>query len=690
MMAALGRSPSRREWAGLAAALAVLVLLVASDVAAGTDVTLTGTYAVAPFVAAVFAGVRATALVAVLMLVAAAVSPLWNMDFGSLSYDIRLAILVLTAGFAVLGAYALDRARSNARGLELLDAVGEIADGSLPLDETLRKVTEAVVPAVADFCLVDALRSGRLQRIAVRVVGHENDPGMERFLRARKPTIPDVVVAPKPGEVPRPNLWRSMPAPVLRQMSHDEDDFERLLELGPESAISAPMSARGREVGALTVGVGWSGRRYGDADLRLVENLAGRIGLALDNAGLFTDLESAERRLDTVMSVVDEAVVMHDPSGELIYANRAASEMLGLASTREAVATPTTDLRERFTIADEEGNELDPGSFVGRSLVPGEGPSEQVVRAALRETGEERWYQSRVKAIEGADGAVVQSVTVIEDITELKRAELERARVAEERAEVAHVLQRGLLPPALPAMHRWEAAAMYRPAGEVNEVGGDFYDAFLIGEAWMLVVGDVVGRGAAAASLTALARHTIRTAGSLTRDPEKALRMLHEALVERPDQALCTVAIALLPDDPTEPDPVQVRLVCAGHPLPFRLRSRETEEVGRPGPLLGAFPEPSWEISEVELDAGDQLAIYTDGVTEAPGASDRFGEERLRASLAGAATPLAAVGAVERALDRYIPGEPQDDAALLVIGRSQVEALVTDDTSLPVSSAETG
>jgi serine phosphatase RsbU (regulator of sigma subunit) len=258
---------------------------------------------------------------------------------------------------------------------------------------------------------------------------------------------------------------------------------------------------------------------------------------------------------------------------------------------------------------------------------------------------------------------------------------IERARLSEERAEVARVLQRGLLPPALPAMTNWETAAMYRPAGEVNEVGGDFYDAFAVGDGWMVVVGDVVGRGAAAASLTALARHTIRTAGSLSRDPTVALKMLHEELLERSELALCTVAIALLPDDRELGDEVTVRVVAAGHPLPLRLRSGTVDEVGAPGPLLGAFPSPSWTVSEIPLEVGEQIAIYTDGVTEARGASDRFGEGRLRASLAGAGSPLAAVSAVERALDQYIPGEPQDDAALLVVGRtsSRVLSPVGDD-----------
>ena len=99
---------------------------------------------------------------------------------------------------------------------------------------------------------------------------------------------------------------------------------------------------------------------------------------------------------------------------------------------------------------------------------------------------------------------------------------VENARLAGEQAEVARVLQRGLRPAELPAMRGFEVATMYRPAGEVNEVGGDFYEAFEIEGGWMLAIGDVVGRGAAAASVTALARYTIRTAGKLTGDPRAA------------------------------------------------------------------------------------------------------------------------------------------------------------------------
>ncbi len=127
-------------------------------------------------------------------------------------------------------------------------------------------------------------------------------------------------------------------------------------------------------------------------------------------------------------------------------------------------------------------------------------------------------------------------------------ADLERAEGA--RAEIAETLQRGLLPPPLPHIPGWSLAAMYRPAGAENEVGGDFYDAFRVAGGWMLVIGDVTGRGARAASITALARYTLRTAAQLTDDPLVALTTLNRALLARQDASLCSIAALGLSEDP--------------------------------------------------------------------------------------------------------------------------------------------
>jgi serine phosphatase RsbU (regulator of sigma subunit) len=228
---------------------------------------------------------------------------------------------------------------------------------------------------------------------------------------------------------------------------------------------------------------------------------------------------------------------------------------------------------------------------------------------------------------------------------------------------------------------------VYQPAGEANAVGGDFYDAFEIEGGWMVIVGDVVGRGAAAASLTALARHTIRTAGQLTSSPCDALELLDEALRDRGENALCTAAILVLPR--SGEDGARVTFVSGGHPLPLRLRGGEVTEVGRPGPLLGAFEGSTWEPQVLELQAGDQLVLFTDGVIEAKGAEGRFGEERLHARLAGADRPLAAVGRVTGALEAFLGGEPDDDVAVVAVQRAPRRPRSTPDGD-PAAVAASG
>jgi sigma-B regulation protein RsbU (phosphoserine phosphatase) len=202
------------------------------------------------------------------------------------------------------------------------------------------------------------------------------------------------------------------------------------------------------------------------------------------------------------------------------------------------------------------------------------------------------------------------------------------------------------------------------PAGGETEVGGDFYDVFSTGAGWMAVMGDVVGRGAAAASLTAMARYTLRTAGSLVGTPTMGLARLNENLRERGDMALCTAAIVLLRDGTNE-----ASLVSAGHPLPYLIRRGEVAQVGRTGPLLGAFEHGHWLPASLALEPGDVLVLYTDGVLDAKGDDDRFGEERLERALAGAASADGAVERIRTALREFAGGEQDDDTAVLALER---------------------
>jgi serine phosphatase RsbU (regulator of sigma subunit)/PAS domain-containing protein len=244
---------------------------------------------------------------------------------------------------------------------------------------------------------------------------------------------------------------------------------------------------------------------------------------------------------------------------------------------------------------------------------------------------------------------------------------VENARLYTERSEIADTLQASLLPPALPEMPGWTIATLYRPAGDENEVGGDFYDAFPVGDGWMVVVGDVAGRGATAAALTSLARYTVRTAGQVLGDPAEAVERLNETLTARTELSLVAICCVLL----RERDGVaHATVVCGGHPLPYLLRDGRAQEVGEFGRFAGAFEDSRWEAVDIEVAEGEQLVLHTDGVMDTVGATDRFGENRLAEVIAGAGEPTEVVDRVDRALTEFAVGPQADDTALLAVMRT--------------------
>jgi hypothetical protein len=437
-----------------------------------------------------------------------------------------IGILVALAALTLL-TVSLLRARREAGRFAMLDEIARVSDGADDLPTTLDAICDILVPAAADFCMVDVVSEGEVERVAARVCEAGGEE-VELWLANREPSFPQPMIAADDEVSLEPRFIEKMGEAELRELAHDSEDLVALREMKMRSAITAALRARGHLIGTVTLGTAWSRRRYRRHDARFARVLSGRIALALDNAGLFADLEQAER----------------------------------------------------------------------------------------------------------------------------------------ERAEIAATLQRGLLPPPLPEIPGWAAAAMYRPAGAENEVGGDFYDAFPIAGGWMLVIGDVTGRGAQAAAITAQARYTLRTAAWLSGDPIVALETLNSALLARADSALCTVVALALSSDTKQP----VRLAVAGHLPPLLVDGDTVTEAAEAGPVLGAFGDASWNLEQAAIRPGQQLVAVTDGITEAGGpAAERFGETRLHAELAGSPSPEISVSKLEGALDLFTAGALEDDAAALAV-----------------------
>jgi len=248
---------------------------------------------------------------------------------------------------------------------------------------------------------------------------------------------------------------------------------------------------------------------------------------------------------------------------------------------------------------------------------------------------------------------------------------LERARLYEERAYVARTLQEGLLPEELAEIPGLEVAVRYHSIADGGTVGGDFYDCFDIRpDRWLVLVGDVAGKGTAAAVLTGLARHTLRAIALRDEHPEDVLRFLNEALRRQAaEAAFCTVGCVCL--DPAAGGGFKATLASGGHPYPLLVRAGgRAEDVIVRGTLLGVEEEPVLEQVDLDLAPGDTLVLYTDGVVDARDPSgERFGEARLRDAVdaAAGASAEAVAEAVDVAVAAFEPDLTRDDRAILVL-----------------------
>jgi sigma-B regulation protein RsbU (phosphoserine phosphatase) len=274
-------------------------------------------------------------------------------------------------------------------------------------------------------------------------------------------------------------------------------------------------------------------------------------------------------------------------------------------------------------------------------------------------------------------GAPVVVRTAVFDATERRQYEQELL-AAKQRAEeaarqatlLARTLQQTLIPPAPPDIPGLDVAAAYRPAGTGAQVGGDFYDVFELGsDDWLVVIGDVMGKGVDAAVVTAEARHTIRAAAVRHSRPSDVLQTLNRVLLLHQSDRFCTVALLRL----RRRDDIWLATVSVGgHPLPLLThRGSPPTLFGRPGSLIGVLPTDDFQDQQVRLGPGQAIVLYTDGVTEGRRDGEFFGDARLLATVAAVAAdaPSAGVlieGILAQAL-QFQSGDPRDDITVVAV-----------------------
>jgi serine phosphatase RsbU (regulator of sigma subunit) len=228
-----------------------------------------------------------------------------------------------------------------------------------------------------------------------------------------------------------------------------------------------------------------------------------------------------------------------------------------------------------------------------------------------------------------------------------------------ERDRIARTLSTTLLPPTLPTIPGFEASAWLLPA-RGDEVAGDFYDLFPVGEGdWVAVLGDVCGKGAEAAAVTSLARYAARATALHDPDPARISDVANTALVRDPSDLFCTMVIVRYSSALGE-----LAVTLAGHPQARVVSDGEVALVGTFARPLGYATAPS-EVVRVPFRPGDVVALFTDGVVDRNPALDEAVLERL---LAGGGTAGEVAERVRCHLES-LPVERPDDAALLVLRR---------------------
>lgn len=260
-------------------------------------------------------------------------------------------------------------------------------------------------------------------------------------------------------------------------------------------------------------------------------------------------------------------------------------------------------------------------------------------------------------------------VSVLEDVARRAALAIENARIHAERRRVAQTLQQSLLPPVLPVVEGIGFAAEYVPTGDDAEVGGDFYDVVPLPDGrWLVVIGDVSGKGVQAAAVTGLVRDVIRVLVGDGKPLPEVLGRLNETLVERGGGRYCTLALAAV--GPGEGDELDVSLHLAGHDRPVLLHGGGgTGFVGTGGTALGLLDAIATPTAEIALKPGDALIFYTDGVTERRRGRELFGTDRLRESaapLAGYSADVIAARLRATAI-AFSVEPPRDDIAVLVL-----------------------
>jgi PAS domain S-box-containing protein len=398
-----------------------------------------------------------------------------------------------------------------------------------------------------------------------------------------------------------------------------------------------------------------TGRSGIDAALPLAAGVASPLGVLLvESIQPATAEAEAGRSLLEAVAAMAAGAIARGRERLLLAKERARSErrrqqigFLSLATTELAASLDLETTVEAVTrlsvpsLSDVCEVHLGPSGDLRRSAVSG-GAVALPLRARGRVLGSIVFRNRGDRPISPMDRVIA------EELAALAAVAIDNALLYQRESDIAHRLQQSLLPERLPEVPGLEIDARYRPATAGLDVGGDFYDSVRLSETRLLaVVGDVKGKGVAAAATTGLARHTIRSAALFDPRPTAVLSHLNAVLLmddEVPsgeeeisriwrEPRFCSAAVVLF--ERVSAGRFTAEVCCAGHPLPLlRQPGGAVQGVGRPGSLIGIERQLAVTSERLILETGSVMVLYSDGVSESQRGGEQFGADGIAAVLA--------------------------------------------------------
>lgn len=604
----------------------------------------------------------------------------------------------------------IDEQRRAHDSLSFMVEAGNALASSLDVKTICESLAELAVGHFADWCFVSLMQDGRPNTVAMQ---HRDTELLHLIEEARDryPTRPGepMMVAIEQNQ---PLLVERVTRDQIEAAARDEEHLRLLNLLQMNSVMIVPLATPAGQVhGAISMISAQSGRLFNATDLNVAKAVATRAAMAIDNARIFQAERNAADRLRFIGRI-----------NQLLF------ETADLWATMERVANIiAVEVADGCSIVSLTGDAIRPEVVAHRNaevqtIVAGlrgqrtnRPDSERDIAARLRRhetivfddpTGDlmrARVWPFLAKEIAALNakttvvlplfsgtetyGAISayysersfvseRDLPILEEIAARTSIAFERAETLERERKIATTLQQASLPSLIPQPEGLKFNAVYSPAGNEGEVGGDWYDAIELDDSSVVIsVGDVTGRGIQAAAIMSKVRHAMGMAPLHETNPTKILDAAEWFLRKRYPDAIVTAFVARISEDRK-----MLYFANAGHPTPILRRGHELIELRAGGLPLGlrkwAQAAPS---CSAELQEGDMLVLFTDGLIEA-GRDWEQGEERLRRVLASDAV-LYSASPAQLIARSCLPAEVHDDVAILtvLVGRGPIWTFTAED-----------